>query len=394
MSEGLDEIKPGDRVGPYSVIRAFKGRGGMARIFEVEVREEYRRAGLPCRLALKIARPEHQAALTAEADFLSRFDHPNVVRIFPLPGYHRPIYAAREQFSFGWGWYYAMEVLSGGSLERRMTRPTTVTDILRPPSEDGCRLLLLEALGIARQLALALEHIHERSVINLDVKPGNVLFRRRRLKYLRRSIPQAVLCDFGISRDSRYVPRTDLLGMVTPEYMSPEQAREKGRQRVKVDGRSDIFSLGIVIYEMLTGKLPFEDLGEMIDPDYVPVSPRQLRPSIPQAFEDIVMRMLTKDADHRFRAASDLRVALERVPTPFDWAATTRWAVAVGAVGVTLSACLGVGGLGVMIAREVLSTNPTPVPTSPPATETATPSSTGALVDIPVPPGASLKEDS
>jgi serine/threonine-protein kinase len=417
MSEGLDRIKPGDRVGPYNVVRAFKGRGGMARIFEVEVREKYRRAGLPRRLALKIAKPEHQSALTAEADFLSRFDHPNVVRIFPLPGYHRPIYAAREQFSFGWGWYYAMEVLGGGSLERRLTRPTTVTEILRPPSEDVCRLPLLEALGIARQLALALEHIHERFVVNLDVKPGNVLFRRRRLKYLRRSVPQAVLCDFGISRDSRYVPRTDLLGMVTPEYMSPEQAREKGRQRVKVDGRSDVFSLGIVVYEMLTGKLPFEDLGEMIDPDYVPVSPRQLRPSIPQVFEDVVMRMLAKDADHRFRAASDVRVALERVPTPFDWAAATRRAVAVGAVGVTLSACLGVGGLGVMIAREVLSTDPTPVPTSPPATEaasassaraqnettaptvdtvskTSTPASMGDLVDTPVPSGSSFKEDS
>jgi serine/threonine protein kinase len=279
-------------------------------------------------------------------------------------------------------------------------------------------------------MALALEHIHERFVISLDVKPGNVLFRRRRLRYLRRSIPQAVLCDFGISRDSRYAPRTDLLGMVTPEYMSPEQAREKGRQRVQVDGRSDIFSLGIVIYEMLTGKLPFEDLGEMVDPDYVPVSPRQLQPSIPRALEDIVMRTLTKDPAHRFRSASDLRVALERVPMPFDWAAAIRRISALGAVGVTLSACLGVGGLSVMIAKEVLSTDPTPEPTSPPATEaatatptvvptatagltsepestkintstpvptgipTATPSSTGALLDTPAPSASSLKEDS
>jgi serine/threonine-protein kinase len=222
--------------------------------------------------------------------------------------------------------------------------------------------------------------------------------------------------------------------------MSPEQAREKGRQRVQVDGRSDLFSLGIVIYEMLTGKLPFEDLGEMIDPAYVPMPPRQLRPSIPQALEDVVMRALAKESSRRFETAAEMRHALERVPMPFDWPAAVRRVFAVGAVGVTLTACLGVGGLGAMIARDVLSTTPTSIPTSPPATETATitqtvahtatpaptvtpagtqvktstpaptttptptpvptrvptatPSSTGALIDTPVSPASSFGEDS
>ena len=138
LSEGLDRIRPGDRVGPYRIVRGFKGRGGMARVFEAEVREKYRQAGLPRRLALKVAKPEHQAALTAEADFLSRFNHPNVVRIFPLPGYHRPVYAAREQFAFGWGWYYAMELLDGGSLERRIARRTTAPGAARPPGYGPC----------------------------------------------------------------------------------------------------------------------------------------------------------------------------------------------------------------------------------------------------------------
>jgi serine/threonine-protein kinase len=364
MSEELDRIKPGDRVGPYRVVRQFKGRGGMARIFEVEVREKYRRPDLPRRLALKVAKPEHQAALAAEADFLRSFGHPNVVRIFPLPGYHRPVYSAREQFSFGWGWYYAMELVDGGSLERRLTRPTTITDVLRPPQEEGRCLGLLETLGIARQLAVALEHIHARYVINLDVKPGNVLFRRRRFRWLRSSVPQTVLCDFGISRDLRFAPRADFLGMVTPEYMSPEQALEKSRRRVMVDTRSDIFSLGIVLYEMLTGSLPFEDMGQLIDPTYVPPSPHQLRSSIPPRLNEIVMQALAKEPSHRPRSATEMRVALERAATPFDWGAAARRAFAVAAVGFVLTTCLAVGGFGAMCVANLLRSTPCPTPSS------------------------------
>ncbi|OQY21839.1 MAG: hypothetical protein B6I35_07505, partial [Anaerolineaceae bacterium 4572_32.2] len=73
MSEELSHILPGNIVGPYRVVRGFKGRGGMARIFEAEVREKYRQPRLPRRLALKIAKEDHQSALVAEADFLSRF---------------------------------------------------------------------------------------------------------------------------------------------------------------------------------------------------------------------------------------------------------------------------------------------------------------------------------
>ena len=249
MSVEQEYIQPGSIVGPYRIVRGFKGRGGMASILEVEVREKYRQSGYPRRLALKVAKEEHQPALVAEADFLRRFDHPNVVRIFPLPRGedHRSVYAARERFPFGWGWYYTMEMVDGGSLERQMVRPTTITDLLRPPVEGMRRLNILMAVGITRQLAAALEHIHEQYVVNLDVKPGNVLFRRRRFRYLRGTIPQAVLCDFGIARDLRS-PRAGVLGVATPEYVSPEQLSELDPDRRRhrpVDVRSDIFSLGV-----------------------------------------------------------------------------------------------------------------------------------------------------
>lgn len=390
MSEELDHIRPGDLVGPYRIVRGFKGRGGMARVFEVEVREKYRRPDLPRRLALKVAKPEHQAALAAEADFLRRFDHPNVVRIFPLPRgeHHRPVYAAREQFPFGWGWYYTMELVDGGSLYHRLTRPTTVTDLLRPPGGER-RLSLLEALGIARQLAAALEHIHKRYVINLDVKPGNVLFRRRRFRYLRGSVPQAVLCDFGISRDLRY-PRAGLLGVATPEYVSPEQASELGRHHRQVDIRSDIFSLGIVLYEMLTGTLPFENIALTADQTYTPPPPRQLRPSVPPALEEIVMRALAKDPAYRFQSASEMRVALERIPTPPDWGAAARRTFA----GVMLAGCLAVGSWG--IRSCVVSPTPTSTPMPPPTVGTAmfTPTVTPATPTPTGPPTATVEPTS
>lgn len=371
MSEELDYVQAGDRIGPYRVVHGFKrGRGGMARVFEVEVHEKYRQPNMPRRLALKVAKEEYQFALAAEADFLSRFDHPNVVRIYPIAGYHRPVYAARARFRFGWGWYYTMELISGGSLERILTRPTTITDLLRPPPEGERRLGLLEALGIARQLAAALEHVHERCVVNLDVKPGNVLFRRRRFRYLRDSVPRAVLCDFGISRDLRH-PRVGQLGIATPEYVSPEQALEMSRHSRLVDVRSDIFSLGVVLYEMLTGSLPFENIALVADPSYVPLPPRQLRPAIPSALEAIVMRALAKDPAHRFQTASEMRAALDMLPTPFDWGATARRTFA----GIALATCLAGSGLvGYRAFKDHAAPTPTlvsPVPTA--VIETPTP---------------------
>ncbi|MCX7681214.1 MAG: serine/threonine protein kinase [Anaerolineae bacterium] len=366
--------KPGDIVGPYRILRKLKGRGGMASVFEVEVRAKYRLPGHPRRLALKVAREEYQDALVAEADFLSRFHHPNVVRIFPLPrgqGF-RPVYAARECFPFGWGWYYTMEMLDGGSLDRHLTRPTTITDVLRYPKTPRRRLSLLLALGIGRQLAAALDHIHSQNVINLDVKPSNVLFRRRRFGYLRGSVPQAVLCDFGIARDLRY-PRSGLLGVATPEYVSPEQLLEMGRGGQTIDVRADIFSLGIVLYEMLTGQLPFEAVAQIANPSFIPPPVRALRPSIPQRVEEIVMRALAKQPERRFQSAREMLAALEQVPLPFDWKAVSRRTF----VATTAAACIAIGGI--WVGRPSGSLLSTPTPTLPPpvvATPTPTPAST------------------
>jgi len=396
-SAELEKLLPGTVIGPYRIIRGFRGRGGMARVFEVEVREKYRRPGFPIRMAMKVAKPDHQAALAAEADYLARFDHPNVVRIFPILGYHKPVYAARGDFPFGQGWYYTMELLTGGSLYHQLCRPTTITGMLRPPvNGEEHPLHLLQAVGIARQLAAALEHIHQRFVINLDVKPGNVLFRQRRFRYLQSSVPQAVLCDFGIARDLRF-PRSGLLGVATPEYVSPEQALETGRRGQPVDARTDIFSLGIVLYEMLTGRLPFENIALIVDPYYRPLPPRQIRPSIPPALEEITLRALEKDPNRRFQSASEMRAALERVPVPPDWNAWGRRAL----VGSTAAILFLMGGWGLSriggrtseatptpSAAVTVTERPTPIP-SPvgpsPTWKPARPTSTPAPTKTPTP---------
>ena len=384
MSTELDHIQPGSVIGPYRIVRGFQGRGGMARVFEVEVREKYRRPTLPRRLALKVAKEEYQAALVAESDFLRRFDHPNVARIFPLAGYHRPVYAARERLPFGWGWYYTMELLRGRSLKQHLTH--TTTGLLHTSSDEGRRLGVLQALGIARQLAAALVHIHERHVINLDVKPGNVLFRRRRLRFLRGSVPQAVLCDFGISRDLRY-PRAGLLGVATPEYVSPEQAWELSQSPQHVDVRSDIFSLGVVLYEMLTGTLPFDSVALVADPTYVAMPLRQIRPTVLPQLDEIVTRALVKDPAYRFQSAAEMSAALDQVPTPFDWKAAARRAFA----GVALVASLTAGGWGI----RSCAVNPTqpPRPSRPSVVEpgTCTPTPAPSTPAPTVPPGATRR---
>lgn len=359
MSTEMDAISPGQIVGPYRFVRTLPGRGGMARVYEVEVRKKYRHQGIPRRLAMKIAEPKYQAALSAEADYLARLNHPNVVRIYPVLGYHKTVWVARCSFPFGDGWYYTMELLTGGSLHSLLCRPTTLSGLLRVPTDgEQHPRHLLEAIGIARQIAAALEHVHERSVINLDVKPSNILFRRRSFRYLRSTVPQAVLVDFGIARDLHH-PRIGMLGIATPAYMSPEHAQENSQNSYPVGPWSDVFSLGIVIYEMLTGRLPFESIDEIMDPAYRPVSPREIRPATPPALESIVMRCLEKDPRRRFQSGRELRLALERVPTPLDIPAMARRALVTA---VFLTFALGIWGLASNVTDHIPESIPTSVP--------------------------------
>ncbi len=334
MTGALDQIRPGDRVGLFEIVRPLKKNpGGMSRIFEARVVSKHHDQTTSRRVALKIALEEHQDALKAEADFLGRFHHPHVVKIIPHQKYSDsvPVFVLQHKFDFGWSWYYAMEYIAGGSLLQYLSRPTDITHLLHQPPTGIYPRSLIQVLGIAEQLLDALQHIHSHHVVNLDIKPGNILIRRQPFRFWRSSVPQVVLVDFGISRDLRY-PRVGVSGMATVEYMSPEQARLNSVNQQTVDVRSDIFSLGVTLYELLTGQLPFKTIGETLDFDFSPPPPRSIRPSIPPEMEALIMRALAKDPRYRFSSAAEMREAVAQVRKPVDWAMAFRRAFSVAAL--------------------------------------------------------------
>jgi serine/threonine-protein kinase PpkA len=204
------------RIPGYRILRPI-GEGGMASVF-LAVQESLDRE-----VALKVMAP----ALAANVEFTERFlkegqitaklSHPNLVTVFDI-GSHGNVY------------YLAAEYIPDGTLRERI---------------DG-GLSIAEALDIACDIARGLHFAHQKGFVHRDVKPGNVLFK---------ADGTAVLADFGIAKamDSNNSQTMAGASIGTPDYMSPEQARAE-----KVDGRSDLYSLGAVVYEMLTGEAPYQ----------------------------------------------------------------------------------------------------------------------------------------
>src|SRR5262245_45534744 len=194
--------------------------------------------------------------------------------------------------------FLVMELLEGQTLRERIVgRPLPVEEVLE----------------LGAQLAEALDAAHSRGVVHRDIKPANLfLAERGQLKVL----------DFGLAklvgRGGEGVARADALlsspgsVMGTVAYMSPEQARGQ-----ELDARTDLFSCGVVLYEMATGQLPFEGSTTALIFDAilnrVPVRPRQLNPGLPEELERIILKGLEKDREVRYQTASDLRADLKRL---------------------------------------------------------------------------------
>ncbi|MCC6359286.1 MAG: serine/threonine protein kinase [Phycisphaerales bacterium] len=218
--------QPGDRIGPYELVEPL-GEGGFGEVWLAEQREPRRR------VALKIIKAgmdskEVLARFEAERQALSVMDHPNVARIFD---------AGRSELGRP---YFVMEYVPG--------RP--ITDYC-----DAARLGVLSRLKMFVGVCRALQHAHTKGIIHRDLKPSNILVTHRDGE----AVPKVI--DFGIAKATS-ATLTDqtlqtqagrLLG--TPEYMSPEQAESGG---IDVDTRSDIYSLGVILYQLLTGALPLD----------------------------------------------------------------------------------------------------------------------------------------
>jgi len=250
------------------------GIGGAAEVYRALDLRQGREVAV--KVLSERAEPEMVLRFVREGRALAQLDHPHIVKVYHMG-------EERGQR------YLVMELVAGGSLRDRL--------------QQG-KLPWAEATRIALQVAGALGCAHERQIIHRDVKPGNILFD---------SQGQAKLSDFGLAHlsDASTMTRTGTV-MGTVLYLSPEQAT--GRH---VDGRSDLYALGAVLYEMLTGQPPFtgpsavsiiyKHLNEQ------PPKLRQIDPAIPPRLEAIVERLLHKDPDRRYGSAAELATALENV---------------------------------------------------------------------------------
>jgi tetratricopeptide (TPR) repeat protein len=183
-------------------------------------------------------------------------------------------------------------------------RPFLVMEFVEGSSLDGRSPASLgEAIEIARRVCDALEHAHDRGLVHRDLKPGNVLISTD-------ADPVVKLTDMGIAL-ARGAARVTRPGAITgtPTYMAPEQALGK-----EVDGRADLYSLGVMLYDWATGRPPFEgdDALEVVSQHiHAPVvPPTTIRPDLPAGLESVILRLLQKEPDDRFAAAADVREAL------------------------------------------------------------------------------------
>lgn len=268
----------GRQIGKYRVIRLL-GAGAFAWVYEAIDRD------LEIPVALKILRPEFAGQEAAEARFrreastAAKLRHPNIVTV-------------RDVGQVDGAAFVAMD-LHPLSLARRLEL------VSRLPEPEVVRV----GLDVAAALAIA----HAGGVIHRDIKPDNILIGPH---------GEAVVADFGLARalsnDASLSATNQVMG--TPHYFSPEQARGQ-----EIDGRSDLYSLGVTLYRALTGKLPFEgdDWYEVakqhVESDVTP--PSTLVPDITPAFETILLRLLAKKPEERFGTAVQLADALATLPT-------------------------------------------------------------------------------
>jgi serine/threonine-protein kinase len=276
--------------GKYRIL-ARLGEGGMAVVYKAqhELLDELR--------ALKVIKPE----LAHDPEFMSRFkneaimarklNHPSAVRVDDLD-------IAEDGLP-----YISMELVVGDTLKTLVQRtgPLPVTLVL----------------DVAWHVCDALDAAHKLGLIHRDIKPENIV-----LVAQREGLPLAKILDFGISRlreETAGAKGLTQTGMVigTPEYMSPEQAQ--GKRGSELDGRSDLYSLGVVMYRMLTGEMPFpaENTVEMLlhHLKTPPVAPHQLKPTlgIPEAVSAIVMKAMEKDPEKRFATGAEMAAAIKKV---------------------------------------------------------------------------------
>lgn len=265
------------RFGSYEVLEEI-GSGGMASVYRARQTSVDRDVAIKAMHKSIAGSEEWIMRFQREARLVARLEHPHILPVYDFDGTHAPP-------------YIVMRYLSGGTLKEVIQRGQL------PFDEIGF---------LMRQIASALDYAHRQGVIHRDIKPSNIMIDRE---------GNTFVTDFGIARlngsDSTTLTHAGAL-VGTPEYMSPEQLMA----REDLDHRADIYALGVVLFQMLTGKLPFESdsvtaliLRHMQDP--VP-SVSAINPQVPSAVDAIIQRALAKDFRERYESAGELARELVR----------------------------------------------------------------------------------
>jgi serine/threonine protein kinase len=264
------------------------GRGGMGVVYRATELDTDNTVALKVLSREFAIDPAFVKRFKRETEALAKLDHPNIVKIHAV---------GEDQGTH----YYAMDFVEGYSL----------SDLI----SEGEKFDVGRALDLALSVAAALGHAHKSGIIHRDIKPGNILIGRD---------GRPKLTDFGVARltyATRMTRTGDIVG--TPEYMSPEQS--KG---TPVGKSSDVYSLGVVIYELLTGNVPFEGATalEIIQKHQYegPQDIKSLNRAVPDALARVVMRMLAKDSKERYKSAEQAATALSMIRPTVIRAAASR----------------------------------------------------------------------
>src|SRR4029079_16310852 len=272
----------GQTIGKYRVVEHL-GRGGMAEVYK----------GYQPNLDRYVALKLMHAFMAADQDFISRFEreaknvaalrHPNIVQVYDFDVHNGTP-------------YMVMEYIEGGTLKSH----------LEDLAKAGKQLSIAEAVHVVSEVGKALSYAHSHQMIHRDVKPANVLMEVG---------GRIILTDFGIAKiltGPSYTVTGATIG--TPAYMSPEQGL--GRPG---DHRSDIYALGVMLYQLATGQLPYEadtPLAVMLKHVNEPLPlPRTFKPDMPEGLERIILKAMAKNPADRFQAADEMRAQLSDLDT-------------------------------------------------------------------------------
>jgi serine/threonine protein kinase len=270
--EGTTEVSPaGDpwHIGRYKVVRLL-GRGGFGHVYLARDDDLNRFVAIKVPNRERISSPQNLDAYFKEAQILAQLDHPHIVRVYDI---------GRTDDGLC---YVVSKFIEGSDLAAKI---------------KGDRPSVGESAALIATVAEALHYAHTRGLVHRDIKPANILID---------AAGKPHVADFGLAlRDEDFDKGADFAG--TPAFMSPEQARGEGH---RVDGRSDIFGLGVVFYVLLTGKMPFKakEIKELLDHICTaePRPPRQIDDAIPKELERIRIKAMSKRLSDRYTTAVDL----------------------------------------------------------------------------------------